>query len=173
MPPATLPLPSAAGGTEELFEARPTPWREQPLEDFEAEASDGPAPVSYAPPRLLPLQPDVEVSQRTRAVLTTLQSWEGVVLDVEDDAFRARLINVTGDNVDEEVTLAIDELCDFDLELLEPGAIFYWSIGYRQELRGARERVSRIRFRRLPAWTESQLREAEARAATLARELGW
>jgi hypothetical protein len=103
-----------------------------------------------------------------------LQSWEGVVLAVHETSFSTRLIDVSGDHADEEVDLPKDELSAFDLDLLEPGAIFYWTIGYRQQLpRGARERVSRIRFRRVPAWSEVQLTSAREHAATLARELDW
>jgi hypothetical protein len=66
------------------------------------------------------------------------------------------------------------ELSDFDLELLETGAIFYWTVGYRLKLpRGARERVSQIRFRRLPAWSRSEIAAAEERADRLAHELDW
>ena len=95
------------------------------------------------------------------------------MLEVGESSFLARLIDATGENVDEEVSLAKEELSGFDLELLEPGAIFYWTIGYRQKVRGARERVSRIRFRRLPAWTPQQLDEARERAAQLAHGLDW
>jgi hypothetical protein len=132
------------------------------------------APDSYVGPRLLPEEEKVDESnQRSREKLIALQSWEGTVLHVEDDSFVARLIDANGDHLDEEVSLAKEELCDFDLELLESGAIFYWTIGYRYQLGGARERVSRIRFRRLPAWTKRQLDEARERAEALERDLAW
>jgi len=132
------------------------------------------APDRYVGPKLLPEEEKVDESnQRSREKLIALQSWEGTVLDVEGDSFVARLIDVNGDHLDEEVSLAKEELCDFDLELLESGAIFYWTIGYRYQPGGARERVSRIRFRRLPAWTKRQLDEARERAVALERDLAW
>jgi hypothetical protein len=131
------------------------------------------APSSYTPPQLLPAPNSVDTSERLREILIALQSWEGVVLDVGEASFVVRLIDAADEHADEEVTLSKDELSDFDLELLEPGAILYWTIGYRQRVGGARERVSRIRLRRLPAWTARQLTEAQERVATLARDLDW
>jgi hypothetical protein len=95
------------------------------------------------------------------------------VLDVQGDSFVVRLVDVAEKHLDEEVTLSTDELSDFDLDLLEPGAVLYWTIGYIQRVRGARERVSRIRLRRLPAWSRRELNEARERATELARELDW
>jgi len=109
-----------------------------------------------------------------KATLQPLQSWEGVVLEVRDTTFSVRLVDLTGDRPEEEMELEKEELSDFDLELLEPGAIFYWTVGYRRQLpSGARARVSLIRFRRLPAWSRSELASARDRAAETAHELGW
>jgi hypothetical protein len=131
------------------------------------------APSSYTLPQLLPTPNSVEMSERPRETLIALQSWEGVVLDVHEGSFVARLVDVADMHPEEEVTLSRDELSDFDLELLEPGAILYWTIGYLQRARGSRERVSRIRLRRLPAWSRLELAEARERAATLASDLNW
>lgn len=126
-----------------------------------------PARQAHVLPRLRPMQPP-------REALLTLQSWEGVVLAVDDDVFTARIADMANKTPDEEVEIPIAELSPFDIELLEPGAIFYWSIGYRQRLpQGTRERVSRIRFRRLPAWSRSDLRRARGRAEDLRAEFGW
>jgi hypothetical protein len=131
------------------------------------------SPHEYTLPQLIPATNSVDTSERPREILIALQSWEGVVLDVDDTSFVARLIDVAGEHEDEEVKLSLDELSDFDLKLLEPGAILYWTIGYRQQVRGSRERVSRIRLRRVPAWTKRQLGEAQERASRLARDLDW
>jgi hypothetical protein len=190
MPAATAKLTSSSSSSEAAKppEPRLTRWRQQADRPEVAEIGfrDPSAAVTitsdayalaldrYVAPRLLPEDEKVdENNQRPREKLIALQSWEGTVLEVEDDSFVARLIDVNGEHLDEEVSLATEELCDFDLELLEPGAIFYWTIGYRYQLGGARERVSRIRLRRLPAWTKSQLDEARERAAALERDLAW
>jgi hypothetical protein len=152
-------------------------WREEG--NFEAIIGDpatftsGLAPSAYVPPRLLPESGDAEVNDRPTEVLDPLQSWEGVVLEVSEDSFTVRLADVAGEHADEEVTLDQEELSDFDLELLEPGAILYWTIGYLRRQGGSRERVSRMRLRRLPAWTKRQLQEAQERAKALEEEIGW
>ncbi len=152
-------------------------WRRAPVfadDDQWLSTANITTPHIYTVPQLLPMLNNVEQSRAQKEILIGLQSWEGVVLDVGETTFAVRLVDVSGDHPDEEVELAKEELCDFDIALLEPGAIFYWTIGYRQQLpRGARERVSRIRLRRVPAWTKSQLAEARERAEALARELNW
>lgn len=138
----------------------------------EQEQVDRTAPVTVLPPKLLPT--NLKGATEPAAMLQPLQSWEGVVLQVKDDTFSVRLVDLSGDRAEEEMELETQELSDFDLELLEPGAIFYWTVGYRVKLpRGARERVSQIRFRRLPAWSRSEIAAAEERAKRLACELDW
>lgn len=174
--------------TSDIPERRLTRWRRQDDQpqiaaeiDLDSSAAAALAPDTYAlvpgnyvGPRLLPEDEEVEDSnRRPRERLVALQSWEGTVLEVEQDSFVARLVDATGEHPDEEISLSMEELCDFDLELLEPGAILYWTIGYRHQIGGARERVSRIRLRRLPAWTKRQLDEARERAAALERDLAW
>jgi hypothetical protein len=173
--------------TSDIAKPRLTRWRRQDTQTEIAEIARDPstaatlaldtyalAPSNYVGPRLLPEDEKVEESNhRPREKLVALQSWEGTVLEVEGDSFVARLVDVAGEHPDEEISLSMEELCDFDLELLEPGAILYWTIGYRYQAGGARERVSRIRLRRLPAWTKRQLDEARERAAALERDLAW
>ena len=79
----------------------------------------------------------------------SLQKWECVVLQVLDDSFIARLIDLTNESPDEEAEFALDEVHREDQLLIAEGAVFYWSIGYL-ETGGQRRRVSDIRFRRLP-----------------------
>jgi hypothetical protein len=102
-----------------------------------------------------------------------LASWEGVVLDseIKDGAFLARVTdNATGEA--SEAELLVDEVAEDDVPLLAKGAVFYWTIGYRIAP-GGRERVSRIKFRRLPAWGRRDLERASQRAAELAKRLDW
>ena len=94
-----------------------------------------------------------------------LQKWEGAVLRVEDASFVARLCDLTTpDASDEEATFEIDEISDGDLELLQPGAVFYLSVGYSISLAGQKERSAQFRFRRLPAWSRAAMKRIEARS---------
>ncbi len=118
--------------------------------------------------------PPPSPAETPRGALIPLQKWEGVVLEVRQDTFVARIFDEAGKHPDEEIELPKEELSPFESDLLEAGAIFYWTIGYRQRLpRGQRERVSLIRLRRLPAWSRAELSAAHARAEALAHDLGW
>jgi hypothetical protein len=101
-----------------------------------------------------------------REHLVVLQDWEGVVEDVRNDDFFARLRDRTsGSNFDAEAAeIPISEVDADDLPLLKPGAIFYLTI-YRRILESGRhERATRMFFRRLPAWTPSMLQSVKERA---------
>lgn len=101
-----------------------------------------------------------------------LQRWEGVVTTIEEETFVARLTDLTSEGPDEEVELPLADVPGEDRDLLEPGAVFYWAIGYRDEASGQRQRVSALRFRRLPVWSAGELRAAGERAAEVAAALG-
>jgi hypothetical protein len=92
-----------------------------------------------------------------QAHIRSLQSWEGRVLDVLKDSFVAIVTDLTMPGVEEQVELDLEEVTPDDLPLVRPGAVFYWSIGYRDEPSRSRSRVSVIRFRRLPRWSEREV----------------
>ncbi|MES2694659.1 MAG: hypothetical protein V4773_14385 [Verrucomicrobiota bacterium] len=100
-------------------------------------------------------------------VFHELSRWEGVVIQENGDEFSARLTDPYGKRADEEAEFPIDEIPSFDRELVQQGAVFYWSIGYWDSISGLRSRISQIRFRRLPVWSASELRKARANAGRL------
>ncbi|MFB6264808.1 MAG: hypothetical protein ABEL76_14460 [Bradymonadaceae bacterium] len=94
-----------------------------------------------------------------------LQQWKGTVRNSDDESVTAVVEDLTDPENDREVvTFDRREVPDSDADLLEEGAVFYWSIGYEHEPGGQQKRVSKIRFRRLPAWTEDDLERARERA---------
>lgn len=95
-----------------------------------------------------------------RDYFRVLQKWEGHVLEVDNEVFLARLIPISGQEDVQEAEIYLTEVTEEDRDFLEPGAVFYWSIGYLVRPSGTL-RASVIRFRRLPAWTEDDLRKAE------------
>lgn len=97
---------------------------------------------------------------------------EGVVLEVRQDEFDARLVDLDDDEDDLDATFAIEELSPDDVPLLRPGAVFYWTIGYLDDQVRRRTRVSDLRFRRLPYEDVTGLTDAEAAADQIRRELG-
>ncbi|MBI2393098.1 MAG: hypothetical protein HYV09_26170 [Deltaproteobacteria bacterium] len=101
------------------------------------------------------------------------QQWEGTVQAIEGEDVVAVLRDLTDPSrPEEEVTIGLDEVSPDDRPLVSPGAIFYWSIGYRTSPFGQVERVSAIRFRRLPAWSKRDIRRIEERTRELIDFLG-
>lgn len=98
--------------------------------------------------------------------------WQGYVMSVDGEFFHARLADDLGRNPDEDAEIFIREISEGDRDLLKPGAIFYWIVGYRDKLGGGRTRESVIRMQRLPAWTEEEIAEAGRRAESSLQLLG-
>lgn len=97
-----------------------------------------------------------------------LQHWDGTVTAIDDGEFTAEIRDLTDPaNYREEVTLDLDEVSPDDRPLLELGAVFRWSIGYKTSSAGQRERVSQLRFVRIPGWRKSVIDKIKQRAAEL------
>jgi hypothetical protein len=92
---------------------------------------------------------------------------------VGPDSFIAVLEDLTSEGENEEAEIPIEEVPASDRGLLEPGAMFYWCIGYLDRVGGQRMRASEIRFRRLPAWSERELSRARKEAEELTELFGW
>lgn len=96
---------------------------------------------------------------------TVLAQWEGVVQQIEEDGtLWVRL--TSGPERPEEVSdFSIEEVPPVDRPLVRTGAVFYWTIGYRDQADGQRTRESSIRFRRLPNRRMEDVEEARSWAA--------
>lgn len=102
-----------------------------------------------------------------------LQKWEGTVLDTTTRSFAARLIDLTGDKPDHVAIIRSQEVSPRDKSRIQPDAIFYWYVGYRDSLSGERERASKFYFRRLPLVAEPELDRARNAMSGLRSSLGW
>ncbi len=78
------------------------------------------------------------------------ESWEGVVEEVCATFFYAQLASLTQRGLRERAEIYLSEVSPPDRELLQEGAVFYWSVGYEDSPAGTRARKSAVRFRRLP-----------------------
>jgi hypothetical protein len=103
----------------------------------------------------------------------SLQKWRGIVEEVNKEYFKAKLINLTDKGYDEYAEIYNDEITQEDIELIELGAIFYWSIGYSHSSSGQRTRFSEIRFKRLPAWDEKDIKIAGQNAKRISELIEW
>lgn len=94
------------------------------------------------------------------------QKWEGHVLEVGRETFRARLTPLVGEPGEHIANIYLEEVDKAERDLVEPGSIFYWSIGYRDLVSG-RRRESFIRFQRLPNRSEREIETARRRGEEL------
>jgi len=98
-----------------------------------------------------------------------LQLWEGRITEIADNTFSAIISDKTNPDLpDELVSLDIEEVTPCDLPLLELGSVFYWSIRYADFPGHGRSKESKIRFRRLPVWTQKEINRAITTGAELA-----
>jgi len=110
---------------------------------------------------------------RPKSHFIPLKKWEGTVLTVLEDSFVARLIDQKDEYPDSEAEFSFEEVPQSDRGLIEPGAIFYWNIGYIDRDSGQRMRASVIRFRRIPVWQSEELETAKVVARHLRETIGW
>jgi len=103
----------------------------------------------------------------------SLQKWEGAVLEIKKDSFIALLIDLTKESPDETAEIPLEEVSEDDRNLLKEGSVFYWNIGYLNKICGQRERISLIRFRRLPLWSKEEIDAAKCEAERIKNLLGW
>jgi hypothetical protein len=116
--------------------------------------------------------PDLRLSEFK---VTVLQKWTCRVERVHVDRFVAVIEDATNPrNALEEVELDIEEVSQSDRRLVAEGAIFYWSIGYRDTRGGQRERVSSFRFARQPRLRQAEIdrifKQADLASAILERD---
>lgn len=109
---------------------------------------------------------------RAMPTFIPLESWQGQVLEVSGETFTARLNSET-DLTAEDAEFEIEAVSSTDMELLEPGAVFYWNVGYRVDPGGRRARQSVVSFRRLPAYSQSVLDEIAREATAISADLEW
>ncbi len=134
-----------------------------------------PLPASF-PDQSVSKSPDILLRlpslKESKWKVTVLQRWVGRVERVEDVSFLAVLNDVTNSqNPLEEVELDIAEISPSDLSLLVAGAAFYWSIGYQDTPGGQRQRVSVLRFARLPQLNKTDVDRVFEQADRLAASL--
>lgn len=102
-----------------------------------------------------------------------LQQWEGTIDGATSEEVSATIRDLSQRHMPEEiVVLPREEFSQSDAPLLEPGAVFYWSIGYRITPTGTKERVSFLRMRRVPQPTRRQAERVKERTQELLRLFG-
>ena len=91
-----------------------------------------------------------------------LQQWEGRVLEIRGSEFTAIISDKTTLEVEDQlVTVDTEDITPNEISLIEPGAVFYWSIGFFDYPGRGRSRESRIRFRRLMGPSKADIARSE------------
>ncbi len=102
-----------------------------------------------------------------------LQKWAGYVIEIGEEVFTARLTDLKNKGIEEDAEIYLTEVSEEDRPLLLPGAVFYWSIGYRDDYNGQRHNEGFIRFRRLPAFSRKDIDRAQQEAEKIREAFGW
>lgn len=117
--------------------------------------------------------PDLDQGSQTwpRVTFHALQEWEGYVIEIGEDDFTVRLLDLTAgsSHEEEEAVIPFSEISEDDLKRLCLGSVFRWVIGYERSASGTKRRVSEVVFRELPVVTKQDLAEAEERAKKTAQ----
>lgn len=100
-----------------------------------------------------------------------LQKWKGIVFEVCEETFWARLYDLSEDNPPEEAEILIRDLSDEDIEFLDEGATFYFNIGYSVSPQGQKQRISVIRMKRVSNWTADEIIDANKIAQEKSKHL--
>lgn len=118
--------------------------------------------------------PETAISNGTPQLnFVALQEWEGYVVDIGQETFRARLIDVTNGETTagEEVELFLQDLNTVDRSKVALGAIFRWTIGYQIAGNRPRLRGSQIVFRDIPRLNETEYNQLVQRGAERAAKI--
>jgi hypothetical protein len=100
--------------------------------------------------------------------------WEGIVEQVFENSFSARLVALKGtnNNYDEYTTIELSDVQPGDRGLVEVGSVFRLLVG-TQALGGTRQQFWNIVFRRLPAWNRRSVEEAQDQIMSLFEKIKW
>lgn len=102
-----------------------------------------------------------------------IQKWEGIVEGIYEKFISVKLVDLTNGGSDEEAEIEYIDIQEDDRELLEIGAMFYWSIGYEKDQNGTIRRSSLIKFKRLPRIESSEFDDIYDRAKEINRTIKW
>jgi hypothetical protein len=112
----------------------------------------------------------LDTDYRSISSFKSLESWVGRINEVDESKqqFSAMVVSDLHPNTREVADFTFDEISDDDRLLLEPGAMFYWSVGYQINEFGGRTTASVLRFKRLRHWHRRELERAKARSSEYA-----
>lgn len=121
--------------------------------------------IDYTVPVLPKLIREPRESSHEDAVV--VQLWEGTVITVSEESFRASLHPKMGQFDDHAGNISFEWVMEQDLDLVKPGAVFYLTLYKGRRIGGTIINAQELRFRRLPAWTAEQVEKVNVLAAEI------
>jgi len=129
--------------------------------------------------RLATTQPIIDFPSQISppsAKTTLLAEWNGCVTEIDKSGvfFFAALKGVVGEGVageEEDATIPISDVGEWDLELLKPGNFFRLCVVYEILPTGQPRRYTQVVFRRMPSYRHHDLAVAAERGQARARAL--
>lgn len=98
--------------------------------------------------------------------------WVGVITEIKRDFFIAKLDDLDFPGTYEIGEFDVSDISPEDLDLIQLGAVFYWSLGHVMN-RGQLKKESMIRFKRSAPLSVNELDEIEDWAENKYRNLVW
>jgi hypothetical protein len=108
---------------------------------------------------------------KSRTYSRKTQRWIGYVMNIREEIFEAKLIDVTNPGTYEIAEFLISKISPEDIGLFTKGAIFYWSVGDVMSNSQLKEETI-LRFQR-QAWTENEVDEVADDAEELFNNINW
>lgn len=120
------------------------------------------------PIEVTPYRRDVDPPGPPDVRTKLLQHWECIVLRVNNGCIECEMHDLTREGSPVEFAeLELALFNHFDRELLQPGAVFYWSVGYKTKRTGQVEGFYQLRVRRVSPLSRQKKLEIERKAARL------
>jgi len=94
----------------------------------------------------------------TKKYYKRVQNWKGLVTEIHSNSFKAKLFDLSHGGTNEIGEFDLEEVSPSDLNLLQKGSIFYWSVGRYME-NGQSVNRSDIRFQRLITLDEDDIED--------------
>ena len=94
-------------------------------------------------------------------------------MNVDEGFFRARLVDPDAREPDQEVEVDLEQVSPVDFQLVEPGALFFWAVGYVTRPTRRRNLVLVLDFRRLPGPRRDVVARAEVAAEQYLEDMNW
>ena len=189
----TLPtdIEGVIGGPDHPWQRRESTWSFEPTEQrlvgsldsgfsgtVETGSANESSPSTVGPQQILaPGGAPVGIRPRNfgKQSFQPLSQWEGVVERVSASGFFGRLVQLDNGHTSSAriqfTEFAFDDLSnESDRSLVQPGAIFYWTIGRSKNAAGTSTNMSLVRFRRIPSAGPKQRHRAHLEAEDLLKD---